>query len=339
MQERYSRQTRNAALLDHLSDFDYRSALERLRKLRFQNPNGLWLAQTSQYQEWLLKDGSSVFLLSGKMGSGKSVLVSAVVDDILLQNFPDGCLKPFFFCEHDKARSLTARTILGSLTRQSLPHGDLGTVLEKQLHSLLDDGEANGDELGSFMIAQFNTARTHIIIVDGLDECPEGERDLVLDTFKALFRRDKPMFKLFLCGRDDIFSEVCTELNPAFQMTMNCESVSEDIGAFIDASLAEKQLKKEARASRSSTHSSRQRRAEIEGARNVRPTTLLLMLSDKGRFLWVSLMIEDLCAQTCDDEIRATINHLPATLSEVFERALLRIIRTGKSEIASRMFS
>jgi ankyrin repeat protein len=50
-------------------------------------------------------------------------------------------------------------------------------------------------------------------------------------------------------------------------------------------------------------------------------------------------MIEDLCAQTCDDDIRDTVDHLPATLAEVFERALLRIIKAGHSDIACKMFS
>ena len=49
-------------------------------------------------------------------------------------------------------------------------------------------------------------------------------------------------------------------------------------------------------------------------------------------------MIEDLCVQVCDDDMRDTIDHLPATLAEVFERALLRVIKGGHSDIACKMF-
>jgi ankyrin repeat domain-containing protein 50 len=243
-QEQSNRKSQNLQLLDRLSDFDYRSALKRLRKKRFQNPNGLWLARTTQYKDWLWKNRSSTFLLSGIMGSGKSVLSSAVIDDILLKQLPTGCFTAFFFCEHDNARSLTARTILGSLARQFIPPGDLPAVLETELHALLDGGEANGDELSSFFVAQSDIARTHIVVIDGLDECSEVERELILGTIKALLQLDKPVFKFFLCGRDDIITEVCEALRPEHRLTMSCKEVSDDIKAVIDAKLDEKQQKR-----------------------------------------------------------------------------------------------
>ena len=51
-------------------------------------------------------------------------------------------------------------------------------------------------------------------------------------------------------------------------------------------------------------------------------------------------MIEDLCAQTCDDDIRSAIHNLPASLPEIYERALLRItkLRQSQSDVAQKMF-
>jgi hypothetical protein len=95
LQQQHDRQSRKARLLDRLSDYDYRSALKRLRKKRFQNPNGLWLAKTTKYQEWLQKSASLVLMLSGKMGSGKSVLSAAVIDDIFL-HLPTGCMTTLY---------------------------------------------------------------------------------------------------------------------------------------------------------------------------------------------------------------------------------------------------
>jgi hypothetical protein len=44
--------------------------------------------------------------------------------------------------------------MLGSLARQRIPPGDLSTILETELHALPDNGEASGEELGSFLVAQ-----------------------------------------------------------------------------------------------------------------------------------------------------------------------------------------
>lgn len=244
LQEQRSRKSRNARLLDRLSDFDHHSALKRLRKKRFQNPNGLWLAKTTQYQEWLQKPRSSVFVLSGKLGSGKSVLSAAVIDEILLQQLPARCLRTFFFCEHDNARSLTARTILGSLARQCIPSGDLLAALETSLRALFEDGDPDHDDLNCFLVEQSDIARTHFILIDGLDECSESERELLLSTFKALLKLDKPIFKFFLSGRDNVGTESHEELHPEYRLTMNCQEVSGDIEAVIDASLDEKQRKR-----------------------------------------------------------------------------------------------
>jgi archaellum biogenesis ATPase FlaH len=238
------RKSRNGRILDRLSNFDHRNALKRLRKKRFQNPNGLWLTQTTQYQEWLQKDGSSVFMLSGKMGSGKSVLSAAIVDDILLQQLPTNCLRTFFFCEHDNARSLTARTILGSLMRQCIPLDEFPAMLETDLYELLDNEGPNGDSLGSFLVAHSDVARTHIIMIDGLDECSEFERQVVFATFNSLLKLSKPRFKFFLSGRDDIMPDVHEQLQADFRMTMSCPAVCNDIEAVIDASLNEKQRKR-----------------------------------------------------------------------------------------------
>jgi hypothetical protein len=185
-----------------------------------------------------------VFLLSGKIGSGKSVLSAAVVDDILFQQLPADCLNTFFFCEHDNARSLSAKTILGSLARQCIPPGDFPAVLETELHALLDDGEASREELGSFLVAQSDVPRTHTVVVDSLDECPETERELLLSTFKSLLELDKSILKLFISGRDDIITEIYEQLRPEYRVTMNCQGVCDDIEAAIDAVLEEKQRKR-----------------------------------------------------------------------------------------------
>ena len=50
-------------------------------------------------------------------------------------------------------------------------------------------------------------------------------------------------------------------------------------------------------------------------------------------------MIDELCAQHCDDDIRNAIGCLPRTLTETFCRALLRIVSRRNASVAAKTFS
>jgi hypothetical protein len=69
----------------------------------------------------------------GKLGSGKSVTMSNIVDDIYL--LEDGLATAYFFCRHDIPEGLTARSIIGCLFRQLLQL----CVHDAALGELIDD--------------------------------------------------------------------------------------------------------------------------------------------------------------------------------------------------------
>jgi ankyrin repeat protein len=50
-------------------------------------------------------------------------------------------------------------------------------------------------------------------------------------------------------------------------------------------------------------------------------------------------LIDELCAQHCDDDIRNAIGCLPKTLTETFSRALLRIVSRRNTSVAAKTFS
>ncbi len=58
-----------------------------------------------------------------------------------------------------------------------------------------------------------------------------------------------------------------------------------------------------------------------------------------GRFLWVTFLIDELCAQHCDADIRKALGCLPSTLTETFGRALARIISRRNTSVAAKTFS
>ena len=68
------------------------------------------------------------------------------------------------------------------------------------------------------------------------------------------------------------------------------------------------------------------------------PTVASYLLMS-SRFLWVTFLIDELCAQSCDDDIRQALGCLPANLTETFNRALLRIVSRRKASVAAKAFS
>ena len=193
------------------------------------------------------------------VGSGKSVLRSvhsehdqslgqvntysaAIVDSLLLEPLPPTSLRTYFFCEYDNAHSLTARAILGCLARQSLAQ-DNPTLLG-ELQSLFDADPPDEDDITTFFIQHSNASRVHFILIDGLDECAELEREIVLNTLEALLRLESPRFRIFLSGRDSIVSETRHMLKPGYYQTMNCAEVAEDIEAVIGALIDEKKQRR-----------------------------------------------------------------------------------------------
>ena len=56
------------------------------------------------------------------------------------------------------------------------------------------------------------------------------------------------------------------------------------------------------------------------------------------RFLWVFFQIEDICAQHSDAGIRRVIGSLPRDLPATYHRALERVVRNHRAEIARKMF-
>ena len=66
------------------------------------------------------------------------------------------------------------------------------------------------------------------------------------------------------------------------------------------------------------------------------PSTAII--ADGIRFLWVALQIQDLCMQTCDEDIIKTLQDLPRDLPETYRRILRRIAESGRADVVRRIF-
>ncbi|KAF3000714.1 hypothetical protein E8E13_002932 [Curvularia kusanoi] len=145
------------------------------------------------------------------------------------------------------------------------------------------------------------------LIVDGLDECDEEEKETVVQALRKI--QDK--LKVLVCVS---FRETNNGPKPVTNQLLATRNVplpedNPDIEAFIEAEL-ERRL--------------RQKRLTIGD-----PTLILniqdaLLRGSQGMFLWVTLQIQTLCTMKTDHAIRHALANLPKDLPETYTRILQR---------------
>lgn len=157
---------------------------EEHRKTRQETPeSGAWLLKHSTYVAWRSDDvpHKPVLWLSGILGAGKTILASTIIDDC---QEDDSASTAFFYCQHDDQQRTTLLSILKAIIVQLLTtdHVLLPWCYEQYVGSnqlSLFDEKMCTDMLTSILLTNDKT----FIVVDGLDECEQKERRLLIQFF------------------------------------------------------------------------------------------------------------------------------------------------------------
>ncbi|OBT95296.2 hypothetical protein VE01_06606 [Pseudogymnoascus verrucosus] len=300
----------NVRVLDSCSIYDYETTWKQTRKIG----NTTLLNQIVAYKDWKGQKSSCTLICTGGLGSGKSVLLANLIDDLNLNCRSKNVTVAYFFCRHDILESLKARTVIGSLARQLLRLiADLA-IVARFIDKTTTDLALDFEEIFSLLQHSLPPTSRAYFVLDGLDECDPAERDILI---KQLWKFQKT-FSLLVC--------VSVRLDPSNVLKLSLEQFinaqvtsipddNPDIDAFILAELE----------------------SRIESKRLVigNPMLILeiqdaLIKGSQGMFLWVALQIESLCNMKTDDAIRQALADLPKDLSETFFRILRKSEQYGK---------
>ena len=300
----------NLRILDSCSIYDYETTWKQTRKIG----NTTLFNRSDEYKDWIGQKASCTLIYAGGLGSGKSVLLANIIDDLNLDSRRKDVTVGYFFCRHDIPESLKARTVIGSLARQLLlPIGDLAMVavfIEKTTILALDF-EVIFSILQSALLPKFRA----YFVLDGLDECDSAEREILIRQLRKL----QETFPLVLCVSVRLDPGDVLKLSPERFIAARVASIpndNPDIDAFILAELE----------------------SHIESKRLVigNPSLILeihdsLLKGSQGMFLWVALQIISLCAMKTDDAIRQALKDLSKDLSETYSRILRKSEGSGKT--------
>ncbi|WAO86305.1 NACHT domain-containing protein [Fusarium falciforme] len=294
---------RRRRLLKDLSSHNYTSAFNNARNKRHLG-TAEWAFNTDQFQNWLTGDGPVVLHVTGKIGSGKTILASSIVEHLCQIRQPNQFIS-FFFSRFDNPTTLVSDTIIRSLVQQLLsmaPMETMNATLASKIADCLQNAQDNFfslDTLGKLYETASKFTQDWFILIDGVDEC-ESEQQRLLYDFLSRFLNNcsgPQRIRILFSSRETTKQEI----ERSFGSLARGELVVRDediIGDILDA----------------------------------------IASKEEGMFLWAFLAIEDICSGTNDREIRESIQEIPTDLPTTFDRALNRIAKRRNQKIASEIF-
>lgn len=231
---------RREKLLDKLSNYNHTPAYNREKRKRY-GSTSVWLPRSPQFQEWIADPEPSIFWLSGASGSGKTVMATAIIDSLLIRKAPDAVGVAYFFCQYNKAESLKARTLLGSLMRQCLAEENLPTNHETYLDQILTDEPLNVEDTKAFFLKVVSEApEDQVIVIDGFDEMASDQRSVVLAVLRHVSVSQASRIKIFISGRHDAGKEIELAAPKLINRSLSGQFVHKDVSTYIKLALIEK---------------------------------------------------------------------------------------------------
>ena len=296
LQRQQQRRDLKQQLLDACSQYNYRTIWKQTRKLG----NTMSFAKASGYQNWISTESSCTLLYSGKLGSGKSVLLANIVDDLYLNDSISTVA--YFFCRYDTRDSLEPRTIIGCLARQVLQRLPDVDSLEDIIKKSSCPNQLDQDELLQFI--KRSITKPVYFVLDGIDDLSSDQRCKLLDSIYDLQQEIPLLVCISARSPQDVFHGIrCLETI----LYASIPQVNTDIEIYINSEI---------------DHRLAAGTLLISDNELVQEVKEKLIDKSQGMFLWVYLQIANLCSMASDFEIRECLSDLPDGITETYNRLL-----------------
>ncbi|KAG4258041.1 hypothetical protein FPRO03_02996 [Fusarium proliferatum] len=316
-------------LLEDLSSFNFTSAFNSTRNKRHVG-TAKWVFDTPEFQQWVKINGPPVLHITGKIGSGKTVLSSSIVEK-LSQIRPPQQFVSFFFARFDDPLSLNAETIIRSCIQQLVSAIDMDT-LDPKFVCALDEQLSQArlalfsfEFLSDLYLSAAKAIKQWFIVIDGLDECSTDEQSKLLKFFQGITSRNDTTRNIsFVFASRETCTNAIKSIFPESQrLVTGLESTSVDIDSYVDDIIMDKLSTGE---------------LVVSDPRLLKEILTTISSKEQGMFLWAFFAIEDICSGKTDNEIRQALQNIPRDLPATFDRALSRIIQKRNQGIAKKAF-
>ncbi|KAH0561957.1 hypothetical protein GP486_003334 [Trichoglossum hirsutum] len=311
-------------LLDRLSCIDNESKHRKLRKIRHHG-TGMWIIDSEPFKDWKEESGSSCLCCYGIPGSGKTILVSSVIDTLKasVTNSPLTVVA-YHYCDYSAPNSLEMPSILRATIKQLLEqHSDIPDHITQNLQEccLTDD-----ELLTTYLFLVISLFPKVFLLIDGVDELGKEEQIAVLSILKRLAGSTDSTVKIFTSSRREE-PYIVKQLEGFRRIDLSTSNLSSDIARFVKETVKSKIESGE---------------LVIRNPSLEQDIVKVLVDGADGMFLWIKFQIAELCEATTDSAIREVLRTLPRGLVATYERILEKITAStggaGKTIIAIKMF-
>ncbi|PWO21513.1 SPS1, Serinethreonine protein kinase [Pyrenophora tritici-repentis] len=294
---------------------------------------GQWLLADPIFKRWKDDSASSILWLHGIPGSGKSKLVSVVIEEAVARYKAGDSPQPvFFYCSRNPAELTRSepQAILASLARQ-LSCLEPGKPLLEPSVSLYREKEAEGFASGPLqmdetlnlvlqLIAQYPLTT---IVIDAMDECDPQKRHELLKALEKILQNSSSLVKIFVSSRND--QDIVLRLRNYPNLEIDSRRNCDDIARFVNEQVEE--LVQDGRLLSYSDSETEMKKLivgkVIEGA--------------AGMFRWASMQLQYLCSFELDDDIKSSLGRLPPDLNTLYDE-LYEMLSTKPGRVQVAVF-
>ncbi|KAL2890558.1 Vegetative incompatibility protein HET-E-1 [Ceratocystis lukuohia] len=272
-----------------------------------------WILSHKNFQQFLSESESPILWIKGDPGKGKTMLVCGIIDELERTN-PTSL--SYFFCQATNDRVNTATSVLrGVIYHLALqnPHLTKHVRDKYDYNQNLFESPGAWHELCEILTFMLNdpSLKNPILIVDALDECSTGQKDLL-----QFITKPSPT-KWIASSRN--WPEIEQILEQAKQKTkihleINQDSVSEAVDSYIKFKVDQLAQKKK--------YNGEMKNAVLEHLR----------LNANGTFLWVSLVCQEL-ANSPKWHTAKKLRSFPPGLYPLYERMLEQIRNSDDAQL------
>lgn len=233
-------------ILEWLSASSYNSYHQFVSQFRLPSL-GKWLLNHKNYVDWQTSSSSSLLLLDGIIGSGKSMLCSMLVDSLLsiANNDPSAAPFGYIYCanlDFERARRSSddvMRSILGQLALDKTGRHKIKDFLCSEYERQTAIATVNGPDLLKLktqdcvrLILELAEQDPLTIIIDAIDTVKENERHALISALKGIVLEADNVVKILITSR----SSNRTVFTPAAdkQIQITSHETQQDMESFVN---------------------------------------------------------------------------------------------------------
>ncbi|KAK8029321.1 hypothetical protein PG991_006377 [Apiospora marii] len=280
-----------------------------------QAPNtGSWIFDNHKIFSWMNDENpiASLVWLNGKMGAGKTILTSHIIE--MCKKQFQGFDTSYFYCrEHVSHQSSSLSVLKGILLQMAGSNQELLPYCNKMRiegrQEFLDQVNVAKQLLEALCEYDVN----QFVIIDGLDECEPGERKIILDFWRAMVEKtatSKPgKLRVLLVSQDvgDIRNAIQASL-VATPLDLLPEDTDQDIRRYLETKAPEIQAKTQI------------------GEAQVQNLIQLVYTRAEGMFLYATLTVENLLQQPNMMFYQGELaKNLPSDLADAYKKIIERL--------------